>query len=88
MDSPASRKLIIAIDGHDVHAAKSAEMLTIRRKAQMIFQDPYSSLNPRLTIRSAVSEPLTEANPHLSKREVNERVAAVLASVGLRTGVA
>ena len=78
----------IVFRGKDIYALSRQELREYRRSVQAVFQDPYSSLNPRLTIRSAVSEPLTEANPHLSKREVNERVAAVLASVGLRTGVA
>jgi oligopeptide transport system ATP-binding protein len=48
----------VKIDGQEVRNASRAEMLFIRRKAQMIFQDPYASLNPRWTVNAIVSEPL------------------------------
>ena len=59
-----------------------------RRAVQAVFQDPYSSLNPRLTIRTTVGEPLAQTQPELSKAEVTERVAASLARVGLRPRIA
>lgn len=54
-----------------------------RREAQMIFQDPYSSLNPRMTIRDLVGEPLI-VNGITDREEVNERVGTMLRRVGLR----
>lgn len=48
----------VTIDGQNVQHAHGSELLAIRRKAQMIFQDPYASLNPRWTVNSIVSEPL------------------------------
>jgi oligopeptide/dipeptide ABC transporter ATP-binding protein len=51
---------------------------------QAVFQDPYSSLNPRLTIRTTVGEPLVQTGSGLSKAEVEERVAESLVRVGLQ----
>jgi len=48
----------IEIDGHSVTTAKAKEWLMIRRKAQMIFQDPFGSLNPRWTVNAIIGEPL------------------------------
>jgi oligopeptide transport system ATP-binding protein len=48
----------IEIDGLRVNASSGKEMMRIRRKTQMIFQDPYASLNPRWTVNAIVSEPL------------------------------
>jgi ABC-type glutathione transport system ATPase component len=53
---PASGRVLI--DGLDVHASRGAAMRSIRRRAQMIFQDPAGSLNPRLRVRDIVAEPL------------------------------
>ena len=58
------------------------EMQALRREMQIIFQDPYASLNPRLSIRSIVSEPL-KIHRIGGKAEQNERVADLLQKVGL-----
>jgi oligopeptide/dipeptide ABC transporter ATP-binding protein len=55
---------------------------------QAVFQDPYSSLNPRLTIGRTVAEPLVETNPGLSRSEMSERTAAALVAVGLQPEMA
>jgi len=55
---------------------------------QAVFQDPYSSLNPRLTIRTTVGEPLRETQPGLTRAEIDERIAKSLERVGLRPSVA
>ena len=55
---------------------------------QAVFQDPYSSLNPRLTIRTTVGEPLVETQARLTKAEVEVRIAESLERVGLRARIA
>lgn len=71
-------------DGSKVDIAKLdyAQMREMRRKMQMIFQDPYSSLNPRMTVREIIAEPLVCYNVG-SKQEREERVAELLKVVGL-----
>ena len=59
-----------------------------RRAVQAVFQDPYSSLNPRLTIAKTVSEPLLETTDDLSKAAIAARVAEALSAVGLRPAMA
>jgi peptide/nickel transport system ATP-binding protein len=70
--------------GRDVHALRGGELGEYRRAVQAVFQDPYSSLNPRLTIRTTVGEPLVQTQPGLSRAEVSERIAESLVRVGLR----
>jgi len=74
--------------GRDIHTLVRQELGGYRRAVQAVFQDPYSSLNPRLTIRTTVSEPLAETEPGLSRAEVAERVAESLKRVGLRPRIA
>lgn len=75
----------LEIDGVDFLSLRGGELRRARRKIQMIFQDPYSSLNPRLTIGSTIAEGIKIH--HLAKgREVNERVQALLGKVGLSPG--
>ena len=73
----------VYIDGHCVQKASGIEMLTIRRKAQMIFQDPYASLNPRWTVNAIVSEPLRVHHMLANSHERDERVKELLELVGL-----
>ena len=73
----------VFIGAHCVQDAKGSEMLTIRRKAQMIFQDPYASLNPRWTVNSIVSEPLRVHHMLNKSNERDERVKELLELVGL-----
>jgi oligopeptide/dipeptide ABC transporter ATP-binding protein len=73
----------VLIDGHDVRTARGAEAMAIRRKAQMIFQDPFASLNPRWTINSIISEPLRVHKLLKSEHERTERVRELLEVVGL-----
>jgi oligopeptide transport system ATP-binding protein len=73
----------ITIDGHDVRTAKGSEMMAIRRKAQMIFQDPYASLNPRWTVNAIVSEPLRVHKLCGGEKERVERVKELMSLVGL-----
>jgi peptide/nickel transport system ATP-binding protein len=72
----------IRFDGRDVLAMRSKEMVSLRRHMQVVFQDPFSSLNPKLTIGSTLAEPL-RAHGLLSGRALKERVAELLTMVGL-----
>jgi oligopeptide transport system ATP-binding protein len=73
----------ITIDGHNVRTAKGHELMQIRRKAQMIFQDPFASLNPRWTVNAIVSEPLRVHKLFKKGKEREERVKELLNLVGL-----
>ena len=73
----------IRIDGRDVRSARGKEMMAIRREAQMIFQDPYASLNPRWTVNSIVSEPLRVHHLLRTETERTERVRELMSLVGL-----
>jgi peptide/nickel transport system ATP-binding protein len=67
----------------DLAALKPNQMRPLRRKIQMIFQDPYSSLDPRMTVGRIIGEPL-RAVPGIARNEIRERVAEVIELVGLR----
>ncbi len=71
----------IRFDGRDITALNEPSMRPFRRDIQVIFQDPYSSLNPRLAVRDIIAEPLE--NFGASRREIEARVAEVLGIVGL-----
>jgi len=73
----------VIIDGKDICKAKPKEMMGIRRKATMIFQDPFASLNPRWTVNSIVNEPLRVHKLYKTEKERNERVFELLNLVGL-----
>ena len=70
--------------GKDLASLSSEELRRQRRKMQIIFQDPYASLNPRLRIRDILAEPFWTHEPQLSPRDVDDRVVELLALVGLR----
>ncbi len=76
----------IQFDGVDLLQLDSAALRKKRRDMQIIFQDPYASLNPRMTIRSIVGEPFAIHNL-ASGSEREDQVAALLRTVGLDTGV-
>ena len=71
------------IDNLSVHESTGAELMQIRRKAQMIFQDPYASLNPRWTVNAIISEPLRVHKLLASQKERDDRVKELLELVGL-----
>jgi oligopeptide transport system ATP-binding protein len=71
------------IDDHEVTAIRRDELLAVRRKAQMIFQDPFASLNPRWTVNAIVSEPLRVHKLIADKKEQADRVVELLETVGL-----
>jgi oligopeptide/dipeptide ABC transporter ATP-binding protein len=73
----------IHFDGQDLLAARGAQLRALRRRMQMIFQDPFSSLDPRLRVGAIVGEPLEIHEPALSRSERRARVAQALDAVGL-----
>lgn len=72
----------ITFDGIDVASPSKSQRRELRRRMQVVFQDPYSSLNPRLTIGQIVREPL-EVHAAGPRAEQDERVAELLVAVGL-----
>jgi len=73
----------VIIDKQNVIDLKGSELLTIRRKAQMIFQDPYASLNPRMTVNAIIGEPLRVHRLLTNTHERDERVKELMNLVGL-----
>ena len=74
----------LTFDGQDAHAAfKSPDARAMRKRIQMIFQDPYASLNPRWTVDNIIGEPLTEHDLIQDADELKARVAELLQSVGM-----
>ena len=73
----------VHFDGRDVLKARGATLRQLHRRMQFIFQDPFASLNPRLTVGRSVGEPL-DVHRVGSRRRRRERVAELLARVGLR----
>jgi oligopeptide/dipeptide ABC transporter ATP-binding protein len=73
----------VIYDGRNIGSLPPGELRTLRRELQIIFQDPFSSLNPRMTVEKIVGEPiwLHEPIPAAARRE---KVAALLRTVGLR----
>ncbi len=72
----------VRFDGRDLTKLDGGEMRKMRRHLQMIFQDPYASLNPRMTVGSIISEPMQIHNL-VPKNKRNERVQELLQTVGL-----
>jgi oligopeptide/dipeptide ABC transporter ATP-binding protein len=73
----------LRFDGTDLLAVTPAELRSMRRQFQIIFQDPYGSLNPRMRVGAAVSEPLTVHRIANSRAERREKTAQLLEQVGL-----
>ncbi len=73
----------VLFEGKDLTKTKSEELRKMRRRMQMIFQDPYASLNPRMTVGSIIGEPLEVHNIGSGRKDRQERVQALLKTVGL-----
>jgi phosphonate C-P lyase system protein PhnK len=78
----------LRFDGQDLLALAPARLRALRRDFQMVFQSPLGSLNPRLSVRAAVSEPLELFEPDLDRQARARKVAEMLERVGLQAGVA
>lgn len=87
-------RLVMALDtptqgsvellGRNLHQLPEKELRAARRDFQMVFQDPYGSLDPRMTVERIVSEPLVTLAEKLSQAEQRQQVMNVLDQVGLR----
>ncbi len=69
--------------GKRIDHLSSGQMLPYRTKMQMVFQDPYASLNPRMTVRQILEEPVRFHNSSLSRAEIKDQVAEVMLQVGV-----
>ncbi len=82
IEPPSSGALLL--QGVDAAMADPAQLKALRQQVQMVFQNPYASLNPRASIETTLGEPLL-INTRLTKAERRERIEALLALVGLRS---
>ena len=73
----------IFFDGKEVKTKK--DVLEYRRKSAMVFQDPYSSLNPRMTVADIIGEPLDVHKMYANKKEREEKILGLMAKVGLNS---
>jgi len=80
LEAPSAGRVLF--EGRDLHALDAAALRHARRDFQMVFQDPFSSLDPRMTVARSVAEPL-ERLDHVGRAGRRERAAAMLDAVGL-----
>ena len=73
----------VLVEGHDIHTLSGAPLKQYRTMVQAVFQDPWSSLSPRMRVRDIVAEPLV-INGNVTSQAVKARVAETLEAVGLR----
>lgn len=73
----------VVLDGEDLSALSKSEVRKRRLDFQMVFQDPYASLNPRMTIFSTLAEAVRQRRPNLKGQALFERVETLMATVGL-----
>jgi len=78
---PNSGKILYK--GQRIDNLSHGEWMPFRKKMQMIFQDPYASLNPRKTVRQTLEEPLKFHNPRMSASEISDKATDVMAQVGV-----
>ncbi len=86
LDEPTSGQILF--EGRDLCKIKPREMRAMRRQIQVIFQDPYSSLNPRMNAGSIIGEPIVVHKLASSRAERRERVEELLKIVGLNPAMA
>ena len=84
-NATSGRVLYRAADGneYDLQKLSNKELLSVRKEIQMIFQDPYSSLDPRMTVFDIISEPLRANFKKMAKSELEDRVSDMAKKVGL-----
>lgn len=78
---PTAGKIIF--DGQDITKFSRRQMRPLRQEVQMIFQDPFSSLDPRQTVMQLISEPIKEHKLLKSKKEIEKRTLELMETVGL-----
>lgn len=81
LTEPTSGK--VYLDGEDFTALKGDALTEARKKMKLIFQDPYSSLNPRMTVADIIAEPIDIAHTYKTKAERDARVEQIMQAVGL-----
>lgn len=69
--------------GQDIMSLGTGEMNTLRRDLQMVFQDPYASINPRMTVYQTIAEPIKVCKTLKNKDEIDAKVFEMMATVGL-----
>ena len=74
----------VIFEGEDITKIKGAKLKEFRRDMQMIFQDPYASLNPRMTVGEIIREPMDIHGVYDTKEEREKRVRELLEIVGLK----
>jgi oligopeptide transport system ATP-binding protein len=78
---------VIAFDGQDISALPDGQLNDYRRKVQVVFQDPFSSLSPRMRVGEIIAEPL-QAHNSISRQDLETRVSELFELVGLRPDMA
>lgn len=73
----------IFFEGRDITNVTKKELHELRKEMQIIFQDPYSSINPRMTVREIIAEPLKIYNVHSDSADLNKHVQDLMDTVGL-----
>ncbi len=76
----------IRLAGEEITGRTAAALRPLRRKVQMVFQDPFASLDPRMTLGQIIAEPLRALNPELDAAERRRRVRHLMERVGLAAG--
>lgn len=84
LDRPSGGQVFF--DGADLFALGDAKLRRLRRRFQMVFQDPYGSLDPRHRIGRSIAEPLHALKGGIERAAAEERIAAALDEVGLKPG--
>jgi oligopeptide transport system ATP-binding protein len=82
---PSSGRILF--QGEDILKMTSSRMRLLRRKIQIVFQDPYASLNPRMTVESTIGEPLAVHKLYHGSKERRKRIAYLLEKVGLSSDI-
>lgn len=74
----------VEFDGCNLYDLKPAQLRDIRKKMQLIFQDPYASLNPRMTVKQIIAEPLITHKMYKNKEDMLKRINELMREVGIR----
>ena len=82
INKPTEGKILVK--GEDIANLSGAGMRAFRKSVQLIFQDPYASLNPRMTVGEIIREPMVIHNVYPTRKEQDERVVELLQIVGLK----